>query len=229
MHTDIISDTSNAKTRERGRKVEARVKALETERKKDEQGTISRDPPLRKSDRHTPKDDDSGTSWDVESAHSERAEPGPSFEQAIQDLAQRLVTHVYPPAPAAAWSARPQVARYANQDPRAALARANPDLHALCARIAHIALLAGDDNTLALAAHRFVLEIPENSRLVSRALAPQPEGGAYAARSTRAPAHANLTRIRACLDKSSLHQLRRCAEAAMRPDLVSVDDYDSSV
>jgi hypothetical protein len=118
--------------------------------------------------------------------------------------------------PTAAFPARGPVARYAHADARAELAGVNPDLHALCARVAHIASLAQDDNTKALAALRFGLEIPEHSRLVSRALAPQPEGATYAARSTRAPQHANLAHIRACLDKSTLHQLRRYALAVVR-------------
>jgi hypothetical protein len=144
-----------------------------------------------------------------------------SFTNAIVDLAQCLLAHVYPPVPATAFHARGPVARYAHADARAELAGVSPDLHALCARVAHIASLAQFPNTNALAALRFGLEIPEHSLLVSRALAPQPEGATYAARSTRAPEHANLAHIRVCLDKSTLHQLRRCALAVVRAQHVS--------
>jgi hypothetical protein len=62
-------------------------------------------------------------------------------------FATRRLPLVYPPTRAPAWLARPAVARYAHPD-RARTAGGNLELHALCARIAHIALLVHLDDKL---------------------------------------------------------------------------------
>jgi hypothetical protein len=196
-------------------------------------------PPQGSPEKHSLRDDNQQSGGGRQFKPSRQAPPaqGPDFADAMHELAQCLLAHVYPPATASAFAARAHVARYAHIDPRVELARVNPDLHMLCDRVAHIAALAQNDKTIALAAHRLVLEIPEHSRLVSRALATQPEGATYAARSTRAPEHANLAHIRACLDKSALHQVRRCALAVVRAQYVgassdtagqSSNDYSDS-
>jgi hypothetical protein len=109
------------------------------------------------------------------------------FADAVQPLAQALVARAYPPVPAEAFPQRAQVSCSSHADARPRLARANPALHELCARVAHIAALAHNEHTVAVAAHRFAVEIRENSILVSRAL----------------------------LDKTELRLLRRCLHRAL--------------
>jgi hypothetical protein len=110
------------------------------------------------------------------------------FADAVHPLAQALVSRAYPPVPAIAFHQRAQVSPSAHTDSRLKLARTNPALHALCARVAHIAFLAQNEQTVAVAAHRFAVEIREHSSLVSRAL----------------------------LDETELRLLRRCAHRSLQ-------------
>jgi len=139
-----------------------------------------------------------------------------AFISSILSLAIALVERVYPPTPADPARTRPAFARHARADPRIAASVAHAELHALCARIAHIAELAHAANLPHVAALRFVLEIPENSRLVSRATAPRPSGSPYAARAVQAPDHKNIVAIRECLHKTKLQHVRRDAEAFLK-------------
>jgi hypothetical protein len=140
-----------------------------------------------------------------------------AFVSSILSLARTLVERVYPPTPTDPARTRQAFARHARADPRIAASVAHGGLHALCARIAHIAELA--DTLPSVAALRFVLEIPENSRLVERATAPRPSGSPYAARAVQAPDHKNIAAIRECLHKTKLQHVRRNAEAFLTIDL----------
>jgi hypothetical protein len=142
-------------------------------------------------------------------------------------FAARLLPLVYPPTPAPRWLARPAVARYAHPD-RARTAGGSLELHALCARIAHIALLVhASENLEPVAAHRLVVEVPEHSRLLLRALSPLPQNSLYAARAAPSREHKNSASIRECLSRSTLAPLRACAAAAVAAAMPK-DDGDSS-
>lgn len=138
-----------------------------------------------------------------------------SFKQSLLAFAAQLLALVYPPVPAKIWLARPPVARYAHPD-RARAAGGSLELHALCARVAHIALLVHIDPKLELlAAHRFLVELPEHARLLALACSPAPSSALYAARAAPSREHANAAAIRACLSRSSLQPLRACAAATV--------------
>ena len=138
-----------------------------------------------------------------------------SFNQSLLAFAAQLLALVYPPVPAKTWLARPPVARYAHPD-RARAAGGSLELHALCARVAHIALLVHiDPKTELIAAHRFLVELPEHARLLALACSPAPSSALYAARAAPSREHANAPAIRACLSRSSLQPLRACAAATV--------------
>jgi hypothetical protein len=139
---------------------------------------------------HRTSEHSEASSWTLwlGSQHAQRLPGNRHFADALQPLAQALVARAYPPVPAAAFPARAQVSRSSLADARLKLARANPALHTLCARVAHIASLAQNEHTLALAAHRFAVEIRENSSLVSRVV----------------------------LDKTELRLLRRCCNQSLQ-------------
>jgi hypothetical protein len=149
-------------------------------------------------------------------SHSTPSSPPPcSFKLQMLAFAARLLPLVYPPTRSPGWLARPAVARYAHPD-RARTAGGSLELHALCARVAHIALIVHLGNELEpLAAHRLVVEVPENSRLLLRALSPLPHNSLYAARAAPSREHKNSVSIRECLSRSSLAPLRACAAAAV--------------
>jgi hypothetical protein len=152
---------------------------------------------------------------DFDKSQTPHAPPPCSFKLQMLDFAARLLPLVYPPTRAPAWLARPAVARYAHPD-RARTAGGSLELHALCARVAHIALLVHLGNQLEpLAAHRLVVEVPENSRLLLRALSPLPHHSLYAARAAPSREHKNSVSIRECLSRSSLAPLRACAAATV--------------
>jgi hypothetical protein len=107
---------------------------------------------------HQPQEDQSKNWDDIEEyrpiynykdpSHFKASSPPPcSFKQSMLAFATRRLPLVYPPTRAPAWLARPAVARYAHPD-RARTAGGNLELHALCARIAHIALLVHLDDKL---------------------------------------------------------------------------------
>ena len=138
-----------------------------------------------------------------------------SFNQSLLAFAAQLLALVYPPVPAKTWLARPPVARYAHPD-RARAAGGSLELHALCARVAHIALLVTANAKFEpLAAHRFLVELPEHARLLALACSPAPSSALYAARAAPSREHANAPAIRACLSRSSLQPLRACAAATV--------------
>lgn len=145
------------------------------------------------------------------------------------DFAARLLPLVYPPTRAVPWRARPAVARYAHAD-RARTAGGSLELHALCARIAHIAWLVHEsDNFEPFAAHRFLIEVPENSRLLLRAVSPMPHNSLYAARAAPSREHKNSAAIRECLSRSSLAPLRACAAAAVAAALPKDEGASSTL
>jgi hypothetical protein len=138
-----------------------------------------------------------------------------SFKQDMRAFAAQLLALVYPPVPAKTWLARPPVARYAHPD-RARTAGGSLELHALCARVAHIALVVGITEKLEpLAAHRFLVELPEHARLLALAVSALPAPALYAARAAPSREHANAAAIRACLSRASLAPLRACAAATV--------------
>ena len=147
-------------------------------------------------------------------SHTDAAD---EFRDGITVLARCLLVHTYPPAPALPFHARTSFARYAHKDPCAALADANPDLHALCARITHIAGPVYGASPI-LAAHRFLLEFPPLARILSRALEPRGGGALYAARLDAVPLFPDVRRIRACLDGANLPRLRQLALAVLLVD-----------
>ena len=135
------------------------------------------------------------------------------FEVGITALARCLLYNLYPPVPAPPFHERPAFARYAQKDPRVALAAGHPELHALCARITHIAgpVLY---HLKHFAAYRFLVEFPLLACIVSRALEPGAVARLYAARRDVLLAP-DVGRIRACLDRANLPLLRQLALAQL--------------
>ena len=148
--------------------------------------------------------------------HSLSPPPACSFKQSFLAFAARLLGLVYPPVPAKAWLDRPPVARYAHPD-RAGSA-GSLELHALCARVAHIAFVVQiSEKFEPLAAQRFLVELPENARLLVLAVSALPAATLYAARAAPSREHPNAAAIRACLSRASLAPLRACAEQTVAP------------
>lgn len=188
--------------------------------------------PSHDSDRYWHEPHDSGPRYDYTgpSNHTASSAPPCSFKHIMLAFAARLLPLVYPPTPVPHWLARPAVARYAHPD-RARTAGGSLELHALCARIAHIALLTHiDDNHEPLAAHRLVVEVPEHSRLLLRAVAPLPVPALYAARAASSREHRNAAAIRECLSRSSLDTIRACAAATVAAATQNDDgDFDAPI
>ena len=85
---------------------------------------------------------------------------------AAESLARVLLARGVPSSPAPPFHMRARYDRYALADPRERLRRSNPRLHALAARVAHVAALATHDATCAVAALRVVVEFMPESALV---------------------------------------------------------------
>ena len=137
--------------------------------------------------------------------------PPTAFAPYIAAFANKLSSLAFPPTPTEPWHAnttQKQNTKTPQTHTKRAHAPPSPFLSILCARVAHIAVVAESHDTLA--ALRFALEITPTSPLVARALAPAPSA---------ALEHPAINALRACFCDASLRQLHSFARPPRPPRL----------